>query len=603
MSLFKNQKKSSHKFSLSLTPNKIRKLIPVILFLALVVFFAFSHTKLARLDVHEYKGDSGKAIIHGLYAPGMSYIMPVTSISVAVFQYHLSDDARHFTLMFLFLLVLTLTFCLGSFIADSVTGFLSAALIAVGILWWRSDYNFVFWNLDLENLIFTSILILICITLALDFKKSTLKSRVFVGTFIGASLLIRTSLIFLPFVILGFKITADHLKRKKKSDFLKSALKYWPIVVVPFCFLSFWSIVNFVSYDKFVFFEAGRAKGQAILGALGVIGTPEGDHMALTGLYDDKNVMHWAMSEVLHHPFRYIIGFFRRVWFILMRCPFLSLFSLAAFVKFRKKPEYKALGIISAYFLLIHCVIAVEIRYFMPLYAVMVPIAFSLLYLFTENLKLQNHKFNRLCLIFAVVPIIALYGFVFLQLVTYPHRQNTTNNKITAEKELKKYPKDPWLMLELAGHYSVSKKFNEAFKLLDNYTRITDGVSYQHVAIYWSAGKHKRALELADKALEFPRGGFRPFNLLKSLIQLETGDIASAKENMETAAINFYNAWSLIRYVSSKHDEEIQRHLRIYDRRFLRIVLDAMGRLPVKRQEKIKSKLYLVGVDIDRPAW
>ncbi|MCH7479701.1 MAG: hypothetical protein IIA14_16565, partial [SAR324 cluster bacterium] len=106
---------------------------------------------------------------------------------------------------------------------------------------------------------------------------------------------------------------------------------------------------------------------------------------------NDESVMGWAARKVLRHPIAYGISYLERVAFVISMHPFLFLFAGASLWISRDREEVRQLGLLSAYFIAIYCLLAVIESYFIPLWPLLLALAASLIpRVWRENMRQQD---------------------------------------------------------------------------------------------------------------------------------------------------------------------------------------------------------------------
>jgi tetratricopeptide (TPR) repeat protein len=183
-------------------------------------------------------------------------------------------------------------------------------------------------------------------------------------------------------------------------------------------------------------------------------------------------------------------------------------------------------------------------------------------------------------------------------LSVYPYKYDTLNNKVILQEEIKKYPQDVWLMLELARYHYNSKNFKESFKLLDDYADTTGRITQEHLMAYWAAGDNKKALQLAERNPRI-QNEFYPRYLIESLILLENNDLPAARETFKKALVSFGCSWNLVRYASGRYEKNMQKKLITHDKRLLQFIINILNTLPQARRQSVKNRLYLLGIGIN----
>ncbi|MFA6316379.1 MAG: tetratricopeptide repeat protein [Elusimicrobiota bacterium] len=194
---------------------------------------------------------------------------------------------------------------------------------------------------------------------------------------VGAGLLFRSPLAFFPPLLAVGEWAWGRLRPESR---LKSFWKHGLILcVVPYLFLLPWVWMNWVMRHQIVVLEGGQASTNIVAGALGLTQTVEGDWTMLVDPAVDASdpgaVLSWAVKEVRRHPLRYVESFVRRVHLGLSQFPVLWFLAFLALWWFRRDAACRVLGLLAAYFVLIHCAMAVDLRYLTPVWPLLACLA------------------------------------------------------------------------------------------------------------------------------------------------------------------------------------------------------------------------------------
>lgn len=297
----------------------------------------------------------------GFFLAGVSGVvvtsnMPLFEIVVAVMT-HLGATFWHFFIL-LHLGVYSLVFLAGCLFSGYWTGIISlamAGLIGVekGIVYEQTFYSFF--------------LLLVLIFLLLKSRGNTLKNSLFCGLAVGASLLIRTPLLFFPPLV----VFADWLySRERSRAFILRSLVF---LSASYVLLLPWGFLNHSLNGTFNVFDTSRSACPTITAAKGSIFTMEGDCRKLAGLGPEDSAIGFYLREWSKAPVFHFITVLRRLWAIFLFYPELFLFFLAAlaFGRWRDKP---LLIVFPLYFILIHALLSIEMCYFSPLRYLLVPL-------------------------------------------------------------------------------------------------------------------------------------------------------------------------------------------------------------------------------------
>ncbi|MBI5884051.1 MAG: tetratricopeptide repeat protein [Elusimicrobia bacterium] len=196
---------------------------------------------------------------------------------------------------------------------------------------------------------------------------------------VGTSLLFRSPLVFFPPLL----ALEEWLRTKKKTSVEKGLTPYWKhaaiLCVAPYLFLLPWARMNWVQRRQVILLEGGQASTNVVAGALGLTQTIEGDWSKLVDPGVDSGdpgaVMAWAAQEVGRHPLRYLESYARRIHLCLSRFPLLWFLALVSWWRFRDRPGPRQTGLLAAYFVLLHCAMAVDLRYLTPVWPLLAVLA------------------------------------------------------------------------------------------------------------------------------------------------------------------------------------------------------------------------------------
>lgn len=206
---------------------------------------------------------------------------------------------------------------------------------------------------------FTFFAALVAGTFVLWSRRPTAARAAAVAAAAGASLALRSTFVFLPPLAALWS-----WRRGARRGALILALAPWALPLV-------WAACNLSLHGRFAPFEMGQASSNLVVGALGLVGTVEGDLDSLApnlpdGL-DTGATARWAVREALSHPRRTLDAFVARLVFAVKTAPLLWAAALVGFLAARRRPEARALAFIVAAFTALHSMMAVQSNYFLPL--------------------------------------------------------------------------------------------------------------------------------------------------------------------------------------------------------------------------------------------
>lgn len=293
--------------------------------------------------------DRGELLLHAVKSRAAAWTMPLLSLLWAGVQ-HL-DIPPSLPSRLAALLSALAAFGLGSRGGGPARGALFALAVSLAALTRRTA--------DTEQELYSlALLLFLNLELARQSGKKIASSAA-AGFAAGITLLIRTPLFLFPplAVLYGWAGRRDW-RRWALGSAVFLLLAYSPLLP--------WARVNHFLTGKASLLEQERPVSNLITGALGLTFTIEGDARALAGISRDENVYRWAARTVAANPGRYAAAVARRAWHVFLMSPWLFLLAGAGLLLARSR-ENRFLAFFCAYFVLVHCLLAVEERYFYPL--------------------------------------------------------------------------------------------------------------------------------------------------------------------------------------------------------------------------------------------
>ncbi|OGR64278.1 MAG: hypothetical protein A2X34_07540 [Elusimicrobia bacterium GWC2_51_8] len=384
--------------------------------------------------------DTGENWFFALTGTFENIWFPFFPVVISTIQYHTPAWLQAGACKFVFLLPVILAFSAGSLIHSFSAGIMAAALSAV-----LSALLFLYGGLSYEqyieqNLIATTALMIVC-GLSVKFRSYTLRSF-FIGLLLAVALYAKGVIaLFIPIIFVY-----EAYREKGRARFLRQ----WPAMTVLLAAVSAWVIVNWVCRNEFMLLENDRA-GTIIEGALGLIGIVEGDWRALSGISADQNVFLWAAREILAHPLRYITAIGYRLYYLLFTQPLLPGLPVLAFLwlcgvyRLRRLAAARPLLLLTLYLLLIHLLMPVSGRYFVPMWFLVC----TLTGIFFADMprgvpRPGGYEYTNAKAVFyaASTPVIIFWTVSFVLLISHPLRSNAAHDLEKLETE---YPGIPWI--------------------------------------------------------------------------------------------------------------------------------------------------------------
>ncbi|HNW44000.1 MAG TPA: hypothetical protein PKI19_05805 [Elusimicrobiales bacterium] len=300
--------------------------------------------------------DLGGFFLAGLPHGGILLNMPLFEILVAGL-FHLGVTER-LLLIALLLGVYGMVFAVGRFLGGYRAGL--AALCAAGLFGFTG-------GLIYEQTFYSYQLLVVLFFLVLRSRENSLRNNIFCGLSIGASLLVRTPLFLFPPLL----VACDWLGARVFSRAF--VLRSLALLVCSYALLLPWGGVNYSITGKFELLDSRRAADNIITAARGSIFTAEADTQKAAGLASGFDIPGYFFRETAKEPFFYLGTVLRRLWRIFLFYPALfGLFLVAAYSV--RDGKDRALFTLPGYFILIHALFSIEVRYFYPLLYLLPPL-------------------------------------------------------------------------------------------------------------------------------------------------------------------------------------------------------------------------------------
>ena len=300
--------------------------------------------------------DRGGFFLAGVPGIGITLNMPLPGILVSSAQ-HLGATPEHLFIA-LHLGVYALVFFAGCLLYGYRAGIISLA--AAGILGVESGNIY-------EQTLYSFFLLLVLIFLLLKSRENTLKNSLLCGLAIGASLLVRTPLFLFPPVV----VLCDWLySRERLKKFILRSLAF---LAASYALLLPWGSLNHSISGKFDVLDTGRAACNTITAAKGSVFTMEGDCRKAAGLNSEDSAFGFYLREWSKAPFFHLLTVLRRLWAIFLFYPALFVLFLAALALGRRRDK-PFVFLLPAYFIFIHSLLSIEVRYFYPLPYLLIPL-------------------------------------------------------------------------------------------------------------------------------------------------------------------------------------------------------------------------------------
>ena len=499
--------------------------------------------------------DTGEGWLFAITKTFDNYWFPLFPVILATLQYHLPAWLQAGAHKFIFMLPAALAFAAGarlhSFPAGAVAGLLSAVLSFFLIRDERIDYE-----QNLEQTVIAVTMLMLVSGLSLKFR-SRLARGFFIGLLLAVALYAKGVIaLFIPLLLIY------EARRKEGAVPLK---EQWPVLAVVLSALLVWSLVNLRSGNGFVLLEGGYRTANIALGAMGLVSTMEGDARALSGVAQDQSMAVWAALEALRHPLRYLLAIPQRLYYLLFNNPLVpglaALFAawLFGLFRLRRTKAVRPLLLLILYLLLIHLLMPVEGRYFVPLwFLVCVFAGISLADVFTGAAvaNVPEPPGTKAVFFAAAAPMLAFFGFSFLLLISHPARSGAPRDLYALQA---RHPSSPWLNSR-AG--DAAMKAGDPGKAADYYSK-----ALERENVRWRKLPYLKAMFLAGR---ISGAGIKdhytgPFEyavlMLASLRYAEEGNPAKAAKLLPCALQTCIKDSTGLRYVSGEADLAVLKKL------------------------------------------
>lgn len=338
-------------------PRALRSLLIVGLLLwAVASIWGFLLADPIRLDMSV--AQTGESLFHAVHShESGAGRMPFWYLGHSLLLFHVDPSLIKIVKGALLAFELAVVFAIAGMLANPVSGLLAVALTPLLIMTSLSSSGSMHF---LSYLFFP----LTAAVMAWRAQTPTLGKTLVLGCVFGAGFLYRSTLAFLPPVIALYEW----------SRLYRFSLKaYWKhfllLCLVPYLFLVPWMRLNWMLNRQVVPFENGSANFNISIAILGGRFAGSGESYEIV---KGEPIAHWAFRKISSDPLRYARGFLERLAYAARLQPLLLILFALGLWFLRRADDFKQIGIFSAYFILIHCSMAVTDYYFAPLWPVLV---------------------------------------------------------------------------------------------------------------------------------------------------------------------------------------------------------------------------------------
>ena len=295
--------------------------------------------------------DRAVMLKHAMRGRLLTDVMPASALLVSQDRSLAPDAGESGKLLFFQLFAAALCFYIAGALGNgALTGGLAAG---AAILWAPAD---------LEQALFACLMLIAIGSGVRRFGRETRASAALTGFLLGACFLVRSSAISFPFIWAAHELLFTGGRIKERG--LRALILFLSALAV----LLPWAALNYKILGVPALFESGRAYCNIVTGVLGGVFTIEGNYRGMAGLQPGESVYAWALDTIRRDPWSYAGSVLRRLGHIFLLEPRLAAAAAvgAAFSPERKK--IVLLLLLAAGFALSHSLMAIEPRYFQPLW-------------------------------------------------------------------------------------------------------------------------------------------------------------------------------------------------------------------------------------------
>ena len=538
---------------------------------------------LADFDSADYSS-IGEALLHGVksWDGRVSHRLPLSSLMAAFLCNH-SGLYWEFLKNDLSFAQVLLVAALGCLLQPF------AGLMPVAAVW--AHGHFVNQDYPFAELFFSLLIMIVAMLGAWRAQAPSLRRSLLLSVGIGTSLLYRSSLFLLPplLCLVEWIFPRPEKKAQRRKHFLILAL-------VPYLFLIPWVKMNWAIYQRFVPFEHGGGPDiNIVTAALGLVQATGGDWTALAEapLVADNSGggLAWAAREILRHPLVYLSGFLERIRFVVSSQPRLFLLALVGMWLCRKRRDFQFLGLLSLYYLYIHCTMSVTDRYFMPLWPVLSVLAASPLIAFLPHKKSRissrTYLAGELILVGGLSLILPFCLYTLWTVNSYTHIVQTTPEP-SLDEQVRRHPKDSWLYWERGGSKLRGGDFASAIEDFSRALALQPGNPQYRLELAWAKNLQGQPNPLLEWQF-LPLGvygnarnnklNFRA-HVYKAWLYLKLGRIVKVREHLNAAREINQPMLSAPTSIETARGRKIMATLRSSDNQFSSEVLVMMEDRP-----------------------
>jgi hypothetical protein len=375
-----------------------------------------------------YYADRGELLFHAVLDKSVSYSMPLLSLLVSWTEYHSYLSPGNLAR------AAGLLACLPAYAIGAREGRARGALFALAAM--AAPLGVA--SHEAEQVIYT---LLLLVFLAAELRRretgGSLASAAS-GLAAGATLLVRSPLFAFPLLAAawGWFTQAGPAKKRLLAAALFLACAYLPLAP--------WALLNRAVYGKFILFEQERSTCNLITGASGIVFTIEGDARSFAGLSRTESPYPWAARKVLENPLNYLRAVALRLWHTFLFFPALFLLGAAGLWLARRDPRARFTAALAGYYVLLHCLLSIEERYFYPVRSLLALLAAGGLWAALKSCGLAPAEKNGRDRLTPALAGLAALAVAVVSAVVWRYPATARPGLIGAAAAAKNYPADPW---------------------------------------------------------------------------------------------------------------------------------------------------------------
>ncbi|NLO90975.1 MAG: hypothetical protein GX410_03145 [Elusimicrobia bacterium] len=298
----------------------------------------------------------GQHLIYGIPDYLISYWMPGGMLAQALLGYHTPLWLARLALLGGVLSAAGLCACAVAFLGGRRTAALFLLVFFSLRIFAAPAFPF-----DFEQLLYCMAFAGVAAALALRGRKVSPLRSALLGLCIGLTLAIRSPLFLFPVLLAAYDLLSGAIKERRAVHLLG-------LFGPPALLLAPWVYMNWRVHGAFMLFEDGRSQWNMIGSGLGLVWSTEGYTYPISGTAGKEHLWNWLFLQVMHHPARTLSAWGERIYTVLSWQPLLFALAAAGFMRLRRNPSMRYLGLLALYFLAVHTFFPIEPRYYVPLF-------------------------------------------------------------------------------------------------------------------------------------------------------------------------------------------------------------------------------------------